>query len=119
MTLTEVGDMLRATPMCWREIPADGRAVAEASLLPNPIFVEGQRHWISRWWLACTQSDVDAINAVLPAHTRVSALDIGGSLYLGSDLLTDSMREGQMYYPAQSVIQRLICTYFDPPPVGQ
>lgn len=116
MTLTEVGDALRATPTAWRDIPDAYRAVAEAALLPDPAFVEDQRYWFARWWLACTQSDVDAINAALPANVQVSALEWEGGLYLGSDLLTDSMQPGQMYYPAQATIQALVCTYFDPPP---
>lgn len=113
MTLTEVGDMLRATPMPWRDIPPEDRAVVEALLLPQPGgFVDGQRHWFARWWLACTQADVDAINAVLPDAVRVAAVDVGGAMYLGSDLLTDSMQPGQMYYSAQGIIQGLTCVNF-------
>jgi hypothetical protein len=102
--------------MRWQDIPADYRAVAEAALLPNPAFVEEQRFWFARWWLACTQADVDAINAVLPESVQVAPIEIEGSLYLGSDLLTDSMQPGQTYYAAQAIVQGLICTYFDTPP---
>ena len=116
MTLTEIGDLLRATPMAWRDIPSEHRAVVEAALMPSPAFVDGQRFWFERWWLGCTQQDVDAINALLPASTRVSALSFNGQLLLGSDLLTDSMAPGQTYYAAQAVIQGLICTYFADPP---
>lgn len=113
MTLTEVGDALRATPMRWQDIPADYRTVAEQALLPDPAFADDQRYWFARWWLACTQADVAAINALLPADTQVAAVNVAGQLYLGSDLLTDSLQPGQMYYPAQAVIQGLVCTYFD------
>lgn len=116
MTLTEVGDALRATPTRWSDIPESYRAVAEEALLPNPAFVEEQRYWLDRWWLACTQADVDAINAVLPQGVQVSPIEHAGSLYLGSDLLTDSMQPGQTYYAAQAIVQGLVCTYIDPPP---
>lgn len=116
MTLTEVGDALRAAPTAWRNIPAEYKAVAEQALLPNPAFIDDQRYWFARWWLACTQADVDAINAALPAGVQVAPLEWAGALYLGSDLLTDSMQPGQMYYPAQATIQSLVCTYIDPPP---
>lgn len=113
MTLTEIGDALRASPCAWRDIPASYRAVVEASLLPQAEgFVDDQRYWFARWWLACAQEDVDAINAALPTEVRVAPVAVDGSLYLGSDLLTDSMQPGQMYYPAQEIIQGLTCTNF-------
>jgi hypothetical protein len=104
--------------MAWRDIPTDYKDIAEAALLPDPTFADDQRYWFQRWWLACTQADVDAINALLPSSVQVSSLEWNGGLYLGSDLLTDSLLPEQMYFAAQSVIQGLICTYFDPPPVS-
>lgn len=113
MTLTDIGDALRANPCAWRDIPAEQRAVVEASLLPQANgFVDDQRYWFARWWLACTQDDVDAINAALPEGVRVAPVEVDGSLYLGSDLLTDSMQPGQMYYPAQQIVQGLVCVNF-------
>lgn len=59
-------------------------------------------------WLGCTQDDVDAINALLPANTRVAPLiDIEGTLFLGADLLTDC-EEGQTYGNAESLIKTLL-----------
>lgn len=58
-------------------------------------------------WLACTQADVDAINALLPADTRVGPLtDANGDLFLGADLLTDC-GEGQTYGAAGDLIGAL------------
>jgi len=118
MTLTEIGDVLRATPTAWRDIPADDRAYVETQLMPQAAvgFIDAQRYWFARWWLACVQSDVDAINAALPEGVQVSPIEYGGALYLGSDLLTDSLYAGQTYYPAQAIVQGLVCTYIDPPP---
>jgi hypothetical protein len=116
MTLTEVGDLLRANPMAWRDIPPALQEIAKAALLPAPAFTAEQRHWFARWWLACTPAGVAAINALLPASTQVSATELGGALYLGSDLLTDSLTVGNTYYPAQAILQGLVCVYIEPEP---
>lgn len=97
-----------------RDIPEEYRAIAQAALLPAAGFSDEQRHWLSRWWLACTQADVDAINALLPVHTQVAATEIGGALYLGGDLLTDSLTPAGTYWPARDVLHRLVCTYIEP-----
>lgn len=114
MTLTELGDFLRANPTAWKDIPEANKAVAHDALMPNPAFAEDQRYWFARWRLACTQADVDAINALLPTHLRVQAVTRDGILTLGSDLLTDSLDSSGNYYPAQSLIQSLVCVYGEP-----
>lgn len=114
--LTDVGDAIRATPIAWRDIPQDQRAVAAASLLPADGFTDEQRYFLKRWWLACTQSDVDAMNALLPASVQVSPIEVAGVLYVCGDLLTDALTPGNTYHPALSVLETLVCTYIDPPP---
>lgn len=116
MTITELGDLLRAAPMAWRDIPDAQRAIAEAALLPSGAFNEQQREWLAHWRLACAAADVDAINAVLPEGVRVAATEIEGALYLGADLLTDSLTPGGTYYPATAILQGLICRHFDAAP---
>ena len=113
-TLTEVGDALRAQPMAWRDIPQAYREIAQAALLPKPAFTDEQRYWFARWWLACTPADVDAINAALPPTVQVAAMERDGALFIGSDLLTDSLVPGGTYYPAQALIQALVCRYLEP-----
>lgn len=114
MTITDLGDLLRASPMAWRDIPAEQRTVAEAALLPpaGQGFDAQQRDWLAHWWLACTQADVEAVNAVLPVGVRVSPLEVDGALYLGADLLTDALTADGTYHAALSVLEGLICTYF-------
>lgn len=116
-TLTDVGDSIRANPRPWRDIPPQQQAVAAAGLLPSAAgFSDEQRYFLLRWWLACTQADVAAINALLPAAVRVAAIDVAGALYLCGDLLTDALTPGNTYHPALPVLETLVCTYIDPPP---
>lgn len=110
-TLTQVGDALRADPCAWRDIPPTYQAIAQAALLPTGAFTAEQRHWFARWWLACTQDDVDAVNALLPAGTQVAGLELQGAMYLGSDLLTDAINPASVYHAALPVLEALICTY--------
>jgi len=114
MTITELGDLLRANPVAWQQIPEPLQQVAKAALLPDPGFTADQRHWFARWWLACTQADVDAVNATLPPATRAEPVNIGGQLYLGGDVLTDALVPGSTYHPALGVLQGLVCTYVEP-----
>lgn len=113
-TLTQVGDALRAHPCAWRDIPPAYQAIAQAALMPSGAFTAEQRHWFARWWLACTQADVDAANALLPTSTQVAGIEIGRALYLGSDLLTDAINPASAYHAALPVLEALICTYIEP-----
>ncbi len=113
MTITDLGDFMRASPMAFRDIPSPLRAVAVAALLPADGFTEQQRAWLARWWLACTSNDVDAINAALPLSVRVSPIEIDGLLYLGADLLTDALDAAGTYHAALPVIETLVCTYIE------
>ncbi len=114
MTLTEIGDLLRKSPMAWNAIPQNMRNEVAKALLPANGFTAEQRAYLARWWLACTQDDVDAINKTLPESVRVSAIDIGGILYLGGDLLTDAITPGGQFSAALPILERLVCTYIDP-----
>lgn len=59
-------------------------------------------------WLACTQAQVNAINAALPPKTRVAPLkDSTNALFLGADLLTDC-EPGQTYAEAGALIKALL-----------
>lgn len=108
MSLLSVGEALRSK--AWRDIPAPARAVYEAEIEPKNGFSPEQRQWVAKWWLSCTQADVDAINATLPAGTRVEAISINGGLYLGCDLLTDMASQKSTYYKARRILDRLTWT---------
>lgn len=114
MKLTDIGDLLRKSPMAWRSIPQNLRAEVTKALLPANGFTPEQRAYLARWWLACTQDDVDQINATLPGSVRVSAIDIGGSLYVGGDLLTDAITPGGTFSAALPILERLVCAYIEP-----
>lgn len=119
MKLTDIGDMIRAQPVAWRDIPEDLRAIAAQALLPVGGFTEEQRYYLARWWLACTDDDVRAVNALLPVGTQVGAVTVQGRQYLGGDLLTDALTTGNTYHPALSVLERLVCTFIEPEPLAQ
>jgi hypothetical protein len=112
MTLSELGAAIRANPCAWKDIPADQQAIARAALIPSGHFTAEQRTLLSCWWLQCTQDDVDAINALLPANTRVSTIQVEGLQYLSGYLLTDSLTEGNTYFAATERLQSLVAHYF-------
>jgi hypothetical protein len=115
MTITELGDMLRANPCAWRDIPVEMQALARAALVPakGHAFSQQQRDWLNLWWLACTQEQLDAINAALPDGTRAQARAVDGVLYLHGSLLTDSLDAGSTYHAAAEILHALVCTYIE------
>jgi len=119
MRLTDIGDMIRAQPVAWRDIPEELRAIAAQALLPLGGFTPEQRYYLARWWLACTDDDVRAVNALLPVGTQVGAVTVQGRQYLGGDLLTDALTTGNRYHPALSVLERLVCTFIEPEQLAQ
>lgn len=113
MTLSELGDLIRGKS--FQDWPTNVKTAAKAILAGDRGFTEAQRAWFSGWWMVCTAADVDAINAALPAGTRVSALEVGGTLYLNGDLTTDCMDPGSTYYPARAVFRKLVWVEMIPP----
>lgn len=115
MTLTEIGDALRANPMCWRDVPDEMKTVVRDALLPRGAFTDEQRSFLSLWFLSVTPEDVTAINAALPDGTRVSPIALNdGSLALGSDLLSDDDTTSATYAPARSILETLTLRYVTP-----
>jgi hypothetical protein len=117
MTLAQVATFLKATPSSWDMLTAAQKQNARDSLLPKIQGFDGeQRTWFKNWWLVCTQTQVDQMNALLPAGVRVAPIAWAAKLYLSIDLLTDVINQGDTYYPARSVVRTLVCTFVDPPP---
>lgn len=81
------------------------------TLAPKVSGFDGQqRPWFGDWWLLCTQAQVDAINAALPANTRVRAVTYLGNLYLNIDLGTDSTSLGDTYFAGRATLRALVFT---------
>lgn len=60
------------------------------------------------WLGPVTQQKVDEINAVLSPDPQVwPYTDTQGSMFLGSDLLTDCMNPGDSYYKAKDLLVAL------------
>lgn len=109
-TLAQLVAAQKADPQTFKGLTPAQRTAVKAALQPVDGFTDDQRYWLSCWWLQCTQADVDAINAALPAGTQVAPLSLGGLLYLGSDLLTDLVT----YSKVKTVLQGMTPTYLDP-----
>lgn len=104
-TLQDITDAARGKS--WQDLTTNQKNAAKAMLSGG--FNDAQRAWLTKQWLVITQPDVDAINATLPAGTRVSPVaDAGGALYVNADLLTDSQDPGSTYFAARAVIRRLV-----------
>lgn len=117
MTLATLASTLQASPKSWDELTAPQQQDARDSMRPNAQgFNASHRTFFGGWWLLATSGQVTAINALLPARTRVAAISHLGLLYLNIDLLTDSPDPGQTYYAARTVIQTLKCTNVTPAP---
>lgn len=81
------------------------------TLAPKVAGFDGQqRAWFGDWWMLCTQAQVDAINAALPANTRVATVTYLGSQYLNIDLGTDSTSLGDTYFAGRATLRALVFT---------
>jgi hypothetical protein len=110
MTLAEVATLLKSAPKSWNDLTAQEKQDVGAALRPVLGFDGQQRAWFGDWWFTCTQANVDAMNAALPAGTRVGAVSYLGTLYLGMDLATDCMQAGDTYAAVRPVLRTLVCT---------
>lgn len=81
------------------------------TLAPKLAGFDGQqRAWFGDWWLLCTQPQVDAMNAALPAGTRVAPVAYLGNLYLNIDLGTDATSLGDTYFATRATLRALVFT---------
>lgn len=111
MTLAAVAALLLASPKSWDALNASQKQLIRDNLLPKATGFDGpQRDWFRDWWLAATPAQVTAINAALPARTRVAPVTINSVLYLNIDILTDVIDPGNTYYPARATVAQLVCT---------
>lgn len=111
MTLGELATLLRASPKSWNDLTAAQKTDFRDTLAPRVNGFDGpQRNWFKDWWFICTQANVDAINALLPANVRVEPVTYLGIKYLNIDLATDCMQLTDTYGPARPVIRTLVCT---------
>lgn len=93
----------------WDLLTAAQRIDFRDTLAPKLDGFDGQqRAWFRDWWFACTQADVDAMNAALPASVRIGAVSYLGQLYINVDLATDCMQAGDTYAAARPVLRTLI-----------
>lgn len=106
----EIETDIEGRPRPWSEVrsqtPEDADAI-EAHVFPYSVHDQGKAAFVRAFWLACTQAQVDKINAALPSRVRVAGRKLtGGGLALSFDLLTDS-KEGQTYAAARHLIREL------------
>lgn len=114
-TLAQVAAFLTAGPVSYNDLTAQQKQDFSDTLAPKVQGFDGQqRPWFKDWWFACTQANVDAINAALPARVRVAAVNYLGTLYLNIDLATDCLNAGDTYFAARPILRALICTNVTP-----
>ena len=81
------------------------------TLAPKLAGFDGQqRPWFGDWWLLCTQEQIDAMNAALPAGTRVWPVTYQSNLYLNIDLGTDATSLGDTYFATRATLRALVFT---------
>lgn len=110
LTLSEVASMLKASPKSWNDLTAQQKTDVRDALAPVLGFNAPQRAWFGDWWFICTQANVDAMNALLPANTRIAPVSYQSALYLNMDLATDCMQAGDTYAAARPTLRTLVCT---------
>lgn len=111
MTLQELATILKSGPKSWDTLTVQQRTDFRETLAPKIAGFDGQqRAWFRDWWFACTQANLDAMNASLPASIRVGAVSYLGQLYINIDLATDCMDAESTYALARPVLRTLICT---------
>jgi hypothetical protein len=109
-TLAQVAAFLTVTPVSYNDLTAQQKQDFSDTLAPFNGFSGGQRAWFGDWWFACTQAQVDTMNAALPAKVRVQPARYLGVLYLNIDLATDCLNAGDTYAAARPVLRTLVCT---------
>jgi hypothetical protein len=109
LTLSQLATMV--VNKSWDLLTPSQRTDFRDTVAPKLEGFDGQqRAWFRDWWFACTQAQVDTMNAALPASVRVSPVSHLGQLYLNIDLATDCMQAGDTYAAARPVLRTLICT---------
>jgi hypothetical protein len=116
MTLTELGDFIRANPCAWKDLNEAQRVVATQALLPQAGFDDSQRHLLRRWWLLATPEQIAGMNAILPDKTKITPIFYNNVNYVCGDLLTDALNNGDTYGSVLSILEQLVAYYIDPPP---
>lgn len=108
-TLAQVATFLKAQPRSYDTLTTAQKQEFRETLAPKLAGFDGeQRAWFKDWWLVCTQAQLDAINAALPAKTRVSGILRDGNWHLNTDLATDCLQAGSTYFLARSILRTLI-----------
>lgn len=109
-----VGDAIRTNPRPWNDLTSTEQAVLQAALMPGVDgFTDEQRAYLGRWWLQCTQADVDAVNALIPPpeNTVITArTGLDGNLYLSADLLSDAL-QGKALSHTLDILKTLVLRY--------
>lgn len=95
----------------FNDLTAQQKIDFRDTLGPKVAGFDGQqRAWFGDWWLLCTQAQVDAMNAALPANVRVGPVSYQSNLYLNIDLGTDATSLGDTYFATRATLRALVFT---------
>lgn len=110
MTFSELAVLLNASPKSYNDLTAQQKLDVRDLLAPLSGFNAPQKAWFGDWWMACTQVQVDNMNAALPVGVRIKAVSYLGLLYINIDVVTDCMGATDTYFGARPILRTLICT---------
>lgn len=98
--ITDLGDYMRSTPARWATLTEDQQALLVHAFRPHPIhgFDTEQMDWIRRWWLDCTDTDIEGVTAT------------DGRRYVCADLMSDAL-EGRRLAHLLPTLQGLVLVY--------
>lgn len=92
-----IGNSLRSNARSWNNLAGHERTTLYDDLMPSPSFNTSQRTCFSNWWLPVTSNQINEINQLCPPFNKVSGRsDINGNLFIGADLLSDSVNNGRL-----------------------
>jgi hypothetical protein len=111
----ELKVILDTNPVAWNNLTPDQKLLLRNTLRPEEDFTNDQRELLLNRWLPISIEQLGTIESLLPSQVRVQAIaDVDDDLWIGADLLTDCMQEGDTYHAIASILATLPITLKSP-----
>lgn len=102
---------LTVAPQSWNDLDEPTRDAFR--LLRTVPFTPMRRYYLNLWWLAASQETVDDLNDIAPPNFRIEGrLGLDDVLYIGCDLLTDSVDYGPLNN-MEAILTTLPITWYE------
>lgn len=100
---------LTVAPQSWINLDEPTRDAFR--LLRTVPFTPLRRYYLNLWWLAASEQIIDDLNDIAPPNFRIEGrLGLDDVLYIGCDLLTDSVDYGPLHN-MEAILTTLPITY--------